>query len=488
MHAVILKKRKNPVYPGCQVNQKCYSYILCHVRKVKYKKGGPGDETGEIEEISSIPQMYIKQENEEVKVAKSGNKRGRPRKNPLNMTMENNGDKIKRGRKPKKVYDINPDNSKIRLDMNFNDSDDKNDNSEPYDMMNSDFKHEEKGDSPGGVISKNFKQIEINNYAVDNPLYESKNGSIAGTPAPLYGRKDTIDNPFDKFFSLAPHNYDYAGNEHRMRRLSSSAQPYNIPSNPPNIASPIALRGNPMNPGDINSKMVLLQNTKHNQMNRPDENPYQQKLNEIIAQSFNSWNNKPKRKDTDDIDFSGQENSILKRIGNGNGQINQSPFDIISNSIMSPDYKPRSFSINSNGWTLGQSKQAEDNRQRGWDFDKAEGNNQDNGIRIDNDVKQNSLIFNSTNLGTTINNLNIIKNVKINTAHRKNTIVDISNEKKKESPLLLPKFNAAFQPFKKRSQSFHQTSHNQITVNDSNSSPENPRKRDLKAEQKKTEL
>ena len=86
-----------------------------------------------------------------------------------------------------------------------------------------------------------------------------------------------------------------------------------------------------------------------------EETPLQKKLNEIISQSFNSWNNKPKRKETEEIDFSSiQENPILNILQKSNQPNNTqrkgNPFDFLSNSIMSPDYKPRSFSISSSGW------------------------------------------------------------------------------------------------------------------------------------------
>lgn len=99
MHAVILKKRKAPVYPGCQVNPKCYSYILCHVRKVKFRKGA-GDDAGS-ENVDNPVGSNNKNPNEEAKVTKTGNKRGRPRKNPLVPKDDAPQQKLKRGRKPK---------------------------------------------------------------------------------------------------------------------------------------------------------------------------------------------------------------------------------------------------------------------------------------------------------------------------------------------------------------------------------------------------
>jgi len=62
------------------VNPKCYTYILCHVRKVKFKKGSNGEECGNDDGEVEININAPSNGNEEIKVVKTGNKRGRPRK------------------------------------------------------------------------------------------------------------------------------------------------------------------------------------------------------------------------------------------------------------------------------------------------------------------------------------------------------------------------------------------------------------------------
>lgn len=160
---------------------------------------------------------------------------------------------------------------------------------------------------------------------------------------------------------------------------------------------------------------------------------------------------------------------------NNNGQRKANPFDFISNSIMSPDYKPRSFSIHSNGWTMPPHAQIEEKRSRmGWDYDPN-----------DNHMKNNQDESRS-------NNANEPRVIKISTftrkedyktpnmSHRKNTMIDNSNTIKQASPNFFPKFSAAFKPFKKRANSFHTPPNTNIKINGNDANPENVKKREAK--------
>ena len=279
------------------------------MRKVKYKKGGGGEECASNENESEVIPRAPSANNEETKVNKTGNKRGRPRKHP-NVAKDDNSQKQKsnRGRKPKKLYeDVGPIGSKIGLDVSFNDSENKD---------NSDDNQEEQ----------------------EKETHENL--------PPFYPRKESMNNPFDKFFNAVPQNLGYVqGN--RSRIVSSDLSPYNIPSNPPNFQSPGDFRGRSFNNQvDFKAKNMLMSNNNGTPQQNNEDNPIQKKLNEIIAQSFKNWN-KP-RKDTEDISFN-------------------------ANSIMSPDYKPRSFSINSNGWAMAPHNVLDEKRMRsGWDFDSSD--------------------------------------------------------------------------------------------------------------------
>lgn len=220
---------------------------------------------------------------------------------------------------------------------------------------------------------------------------------------------------------------------------------------------------------------------KTNTQQSGEENPTQQKLNELIAQSFKNWDNKPKRKETEEIDFSGQDNPILNILNksSNNGQRKTSPFDFISNSIMSPDYKPRSFSIHSNGWAMPPHAQIEEKRSRfAWDFDQNDNpakNNQDESRS--NNAPEPRVIKIST--------FTRKEDYKTpNVSHRKNTMIDNSNTIKQASPLFFPKFSAAFKPFKKRANSFHTPPNANINMNGNGTHQEGVKKRDAKQMQK----
>lgn len=218
---------------------------------------------------------------------------------------------------------------------------------------------------------------------------------------------------------------------------------------------------------------------KTNTQQSGEENPTQQKLNELIAQSFKNWNNKPKRKETEEIDFSAQDNpilNILNKSGN-NDQRKASPFDFISNSIMSPDYKPRSFSINSNGWAMPPHAQIEEKRSRmGWDYDPNDNNTK---------KKQDESRTNNANEPRVIKISTFTRNEDYkapNNTYRKSNMNDNSNTIKQASPNFFPKFTAAFKPFKKRAHSFHTPPNSNIGINENgNVSYQEPmKKRDAK--------
>lgn len=359
------------------------------MRKVSYKKGKNGEEISD-DEMGEVPNDSMNNGDEEAKVSKSTGKRGRPRKNPA-APFETHTQKSKRGRKPKsiKIYDIEPDSSKIRLETNFNDSEEDDDSAKIYDEMDDD-RNNHRFDSNVGPIESMF-----NNYMPDN-----------------------------KF----------------------------IPSKPPQFQSPMTALGLTRSPApDFRSQANGFHLQAMKPMNQsPDDNPIQKKLNEIIAQSFNNWNSEPKnksnkRKDTL-IDFDGQMysgfNPNLDRKG--------------GNSIMSPDYKLRSNSINSNGWNLhkpsfdfgGRLSIDDYNHRFNLDEEKKPNNNHNQPNNNHNQPKEHKNEL-----------LEILKknhNINISKIARKSTMIDNPvNTLKQSSPLNFPKFSAAFKPYKKRAQSFH---------------------------------
>lgn len=254
--------------------------------------------------------------------------------------------KSKRGRKPKKLYDIDPNGVGENINVTFNESEYKDDVSGEYPIHDEEMNRQM--DSPMGPIEKNLKMIDSHNFSFDSMAHLGNNDNNGTSHPPFYPRKQSLNNPFDKFFNGVPQNLDYM-NEPRSRRISSVLSPYHMPMNGPNIVSPSPLRGMSfsMNP-DFKSKGFSGAASKPTQQNQ-EMDANQKKLNDLIAQSFKNW--KPQRKETEEIDFSGQDNPILSILNKGNGGSNTSkkasPFDILSNSILSPDYKPRSFSIGS---------------------------------------------------------------------------------------------------------------------------------------------
>mmetsp|Transcript_7693 Transcript_7693/g.8772 ORF Transcript_7693/g.8772 Transcript_7693/m.8772 type:complete len:219 (+) Transcript_7693:1138-1794(+) len=177
--------------------------------------------------------------------------------------------------------------------------------------------------------------------------------------------------------------------------------------------------------------------------NGGDDDP-QKKLSDMIAQSFKNWTNKPHRKETEEIDFSGQDNPIFNLLSSArNNNEKNNPLDALSNSILSPDYKPRSLSINSNGWSLPPHSQIQArNNNSGWDLtpDKSNSNIAQNNSR-------------KTGEGRLIKVSSFARKPLKAPIARKKTMLDHTRTGNQRSPLFFPKFSAAFQPFKKRSMS-----------------------------------
>lgn len=258
-------------------------------------------------------------------------------------------------------------------------------------------------------------------------------------------------------------------NDHgRSRGVSSVLSPYNIPSNfPNNIVSPNPIRGTPLNNiSEFKSGGFTMRKMSTNQNGDEDQN---NNISELIAHSFNNWGSKAQRKETEEIDFSGQDNPILNLL-NRSGANNEkkfSPMDLHSNSILSPDYKPRSLSINSSGWSLPPHCQITSQKgNSGWDKERKDS-------KADNlkEPRKNGE-------GRLIKVSSFSPSIPLKAPiSRKKTMIDPPNTIKDSSPLMFPKFSAAFKPFKKRSLSVADSS--PIMVNDPNG-----RKRDEKAARK----
>lgn len=255
----------------------------------------------------------------------------------------------------------------------------------------------------------------------------------------------------------------------RSRRVSSAYSPYNIPGNfPSSIVSPSPIRGNYM--ADFKSGNFTMRKMSTNQ-NGEDE--AQKQINDIISKSFKDWNNKPGRKETEDIDFSGQDNPILNLLTNGGNNGNEKkspPFNVASGSILSPDYKPRSLSINSCGWSLPPHTQLQrKNQKSGWDLSKG----LDSPGFGNNDTKRK--IDNSIISVSSFGKLGLTKSAM----PRKNTMLEPpKTHNLTSSPLFFPTISAAFKPFKKRSYSVADSSSQNIPEADE------LKKRDMKAERK----
>jgi hypothetical protein len=398
MHAVILKRRKNAVFDGCQVNQKCYSYILCHVRKVSFKKGKNDVDVSD-SDIGLATSQAILNGDEEVKQVKPTGKRGRPRKHPA-APFETHIQKSKRGRKPNNIkqYDIDQnESSKIKLNVGFEDSD-ENDTAKLYDDIE--------------------ENLPLNNMH----------------PIPEVGPLESMLN-----------NFGGDGNKF-------------IPSKPPSFQSPTTFLGMNRSPGpDFKAKnVVLIDNTSPNLNSVSDDNPIQQKLNQIIAQSFNNWNNEPKKRKDTDVDFAKQLYPTLHPALAKNVK-----------SIMSPDYKARSFSINSNGW--GIHKPSFDCRGRFSIDDFSEAKVDQLKKMSQDDMRKLSTFHQGESKNQLLEALKKSSNFSISPIGRKNTLLENPvNTLKQSSPLNFPKFSAAFKPFKKRAQSFHISPVNTNLMNESN--------------------
>jgi len=367
------------------------------------------------------------------------------------------------------------------LDVTFNESE-ENESGNLYE--------EDEDNDQDRKIDSSLENIEkgmLDNAPItfDGMSNGHKNETPSANIPPFYPRKQSLENPFDKFLNNVPQNIDYM-HDNRSRRVSSVMSPYNIPSNPPQIHSPTTFRGIPANnANDFKTKnMVLINNASKSS----EDNPIQKKLNEIIAASFNNWNNKPKRKETEDVDFSGGDNTLLGIMNSTNNNVQRkgSPFDFLgSNNILSPDYKPRTFSVNS-GWSLQQQNYNDNRSKAGWE--ETPDVKGDQVFKFNNDSIRK---FSNIQPDFKIQLNKTLKNdgdTKLNSIGRKNTLIDnIQNTLKHASPLNFPKFSAAFKPFKKRARSFHNTTNLDNIVNE-NESIDNVhiRKRDLKAEYKET--
>lgn len=193
------------------------------MRKVKFRGGANDEECASNENKEEVSGKGPVNDGEESKVSKTGNKRGRPRKNPLVIKDETSGTKSKRGRKPKKLYDIDPNEGG---NVTFNESEHKDNTSEEYPLHENEM--HKNMDSPLGPIEKNFKMMDNHNFSFDSMVNLGKGDNYPSNHPPFYPRKQSLNNPFDKFFNGVPQNLDYV-HEQRSRRVSSVLSPYHIP-------------------------------------------------------------------------------------------------------------------------------------------------------------------------------------------------------------------------------------------------------------------
>ena len=257
--------------------------------------------------------------------------------------------------------------------MTFNDSDNKDNES---DYGEHPIIHQNES-PPMGIIERNMKLGDNHTFSFDSIVNLEKNHNFSSNNLPFIPRKQSLTNPFDKFCGDVPHNMDLLNEHGRSRGVSSVLSPYNIPSNFPNIVSPSPIRGTPLNniASEFKSGGFTMRKMSTNQ--NGEDNSDNNLLN-LMKQSFKDWNNKPKRKETEEIDFSGQDNPILTILnkGNGNNEKKSNNLEILSSSILSPNYKPRSLSINSNGWSLPPHSQIQARKNNsGWDLSQKEKSN-----------------------------------------------------------------------------------------------------------------
>jgi len=392
---------------------------------------------GNNEIMANIPGV-IQSNNEEAKVAKIGNKRGRPRKNPLAVKDDTSSKKSKRGPKPKKLYDIEHTN-KIGINVTFNESENKEEESENLSINDNHF--DKNHDSPLGPIEKNLKMIDSHNFSFDSMANLGKGDTFGGNHGPFNSRKPSINMAFEKFFNEVP---DFLNNDLRSRKISSVLSPYNIPMQPSNIISPSPIRKPSFpNPGFKEKGFTMGQG---NPLSNKD-NEAHQKFKYLVSNSFNKYDDRPMRKQTEEIDFSGNDHPVLNILNNSIGKSN--PLEFISNCIQSPDYKPRSFSINSNGWLPPHEKLKQS--RMGWDSEPHHSIKQ-------NDRKEEKQTGGRSS--SKLINLSILSSkneYKVpNSSMRKSTMVHNGyNTIKQSSPDAFPRFPAAFKPFKKRANSLH---------------------------------
>jgi hypothetical protein len=109
------------------------------VRKVKLRGGNNDEECASQDAREEVAGKLPNNEGEESKNTKTGNKRGRPRKNPLVIKDESSVTKSKRGRKPKKLYDIDPNDVNGEVNVTFNESEHKDNTSEDYNLHDNDM-------------------------------------------------------------------------------------------------------------------------------------------------------------------------------------------------------------------------------------------------------------------------------------------------------------------------------------------------------------
>ena len=138
------------------------------------------------------------------------------------MKDDSSQQKSKRGRKPKKLYDIDPSGTKIGISVTFNESDNRDEESDDYEL-----KHVE---SPIGPIEKNFNNHK---FSFDSMGVGAKNDfNNPSHQYQMFPRKQSINN-LEKMFNPMSNGYDYLHDE--RRRFSSTLSPYNIPSNSPQL-------------------------------------------------------------------------------------------------------------------------------------------------------------------------------------------------------------------------------------------------------------
>lgn len=96
---------------------------------------------------------------------------------------ENAPQKGKRGRKPKKFYDINPEEHKEVESNGFSEI--------PIEQ--------EPESSPLRVVERSMKLQDSHTFSFDSLANLTKNDNYNTNNLPFYPRKQSLNNPFDKF-------------------------------------------------------------------------------------------------------------------------------------------------------------------------------------------------------------------------------------------------------------------------------------------------